>query len=366
MSLFVRVAAVVATALLASSACGGGSPSAPATPKGGLILDGEQVASQQLYEAAQKEGVLVAYMSFPEAITKSMLAAFTKDTGIKVELVRLPTNQLYQRIKAEKAGGKLTADVISMSELGLMNEVVKDGTLVPYKVPNHDQIPSNLKDPTGAYYAEIRSLMVFAYNTKLVKSADAPKSWADITDPKWTGKIGYNHAGSGGASWTVALYQRQTYGQDYWKKLAAQKPVLTNAVGALTDQLARGEVSLTVNHLGTVKVAIRDNGAPIGIVYPKEGAPSFYEAIGTTSVGQHPNAAKLYLNWAMSKAGGSRISEASGEYAANPAAKPPKEPDGSTSPSIDKLNIWVPKPDDYLNLRTAWLADWNKDLRYTG
>lgn len=324
--------------------------------EGALVIDGEVIADAELYQAALEEGRLVPYFSYPEAITAQLVEQFSEDTGIETELVRLSTPVLYERIQTEFGADVLEADVISLTEFSLIQQLVEDGILDSYMVPNFDEIPDDLKDPEGYWYGEIGLVSTIVYNNEIV--TDPPASWAELLDEQWQGQIGFNHVGSGGFSWTTFLFLREMFGEEYWQGLADLDPLLSSGVGSLTEQLVRGEIAISINHLGTAKNAIRD-GAPLTIVYPEEGVPFFVEWLGLASTTQNPNAARVYLNWAMSKRGGDVIAELSGEYPPNPASNAPAD-----SPSIEELNGWIPPIDLYLNEREEGVARWNEIFEY--
>ncbi|WP_281690342.1 ABC transporter substrate-binding protein [Pseudonocardia thermophila] len=355
------LAAAAAAVLLMITGCGSSAPAAG--PDGALVIDGETIGTAELYRAAQDEGTLTAYLSYPTDVSQAILDRFSQDTGINVELVRLNSSGLYNRIIAEAGANQLPADVISLSEAGLYNDLRERGIIAAHKVANFADLPADRRAGDGSWYSVINLVTTIAYNNKVVPADQAPRSWADLLDPRWVGKIGTNHIHAGGASYTTFTFLKDKYGLDYWRDLAAQKPLLTDGVGALTDQLSRGEIAVSINHLGTVKTAI-ENGQPLSIVYPSDGVPTSQERLGMSATAPHPNAAKLYLEWTQSVHGGNVIAEASGEYPTNPKAAPPREADGRPSPTFEQLGgVSIPTPDSAT--REEQIRLWDTTFSYT-
>lgn len=323
-----------------------------------LRISGETIASAALYEAAKAEGTLNPYFSYPQAIIQRILQQFSDDTGIKVSLTRLPSDQLTERIKTEAGAGVLKADVISLTEMAGVQDLINRKIITKYSVPNFGSIPATLKSPNGYWYAEARPVYGFAYNKALMQKKDVPTTWQGLLRPDLKGKIGILNAYTGGSGWAVAMFQREKFGLDYWKRLAAQEPFLATGVGQLTDSLVRGQIAIAIDHFGTV-LGQSLQGAPLGFYFPKDGAPTVAEALSLASNPPHPNAAKLYMHWALSKRGASVIAKETGEYTAFDTVK------GASAPEVRRAAPWVPTLKDYLRLRKSWITEWAEIFKYT-
>jgi len=347
------IAATVLTALVFAVAGSAGQQQS-----GPLVIGGEQIASAQLYELAKREGELVAYMSYPNAIMREVTKQFTTDTGIKLSLTSLPSDQLSERVLTEWGAKQLKADVLSFSERATMQSFVANGILTPWIVPRFKEIPDKFKNPKGYYYAQAVIVVGISFNKAFVKAGDLPRTWKALLDPKWQGKVGMTTAYTGGLGWTTAMFTRQKFGLDYWKKLAAQKPFLASGVGQVTDALVRGQIHIAINHLGTVRrqsVA----GAPLGFYFPREGSPSVIESVGMTSTASHSRAARLFLNWVMSRYGQRVFAKLSSEYTVYPDIV------GPGMPKSARAALWYPKLKDYIKLRKQWLDEWGRTFNYT-
>lgn len=334
---------------------------APASAQDGLVVNGEVIADATLFDAAKQEGTLLYYTVNFEDMERGVLEYFKEDTGIDFDVVRLSTGRMFERVMTEYSGGKLEADLVSLTDFVLMSQLVDGGVLAEHRIINWDEIPDDLKQADGKYYTENRFAAVLGYNSARWSADEAPKSWADLTDPKFKGEIGIQQAGAGGMSWNVTLFQRKVLGDDYWAELAANDPRLYSSMSPLSDDLARGELTVGAVTVGLIRNLVQA-GAPVSLNVPEEGAPAVPILIGVTSVAPHPNAAKLYVNWVMSRRGGKVITDVIADWASNPAVPPPDLTEyGITLPSSDKL--WIANADDWVNLRDPWVAEWDQIFR---
>lgn len=250
---------------LTACASGGGSASADGDGEA-LVIDGETIASAELYAAAQEEGQFVLYDSYPEEQNRAMLEVFTEDTGIEVELVRAVTSQLYERAVAESGAGRGVADVLGLNDLTLMNEVAERGILAEYESPMAlEALEEGQYDPEHRWYTGSQVTLAVAFNEKLVDEKDVPKSWDDLLDPKWEGKIGVTPVSVGGSAYSTYHMMRELGGEEYWEQLAGNSPKMYQSVVPLTQDLVRGEIALGISGPSVVS-SQRAAGAPVNSV----------------------------------------------------------------------------------------------------
>src|SRR5690348_11117851 len=309
----------------------------------------------ELVEAARKEGRLVYYTANFTEVEQETIKAFNKRFPfIKVELVRAPGGQLITRVKTEAAAGKLAADVIDHSDRALMKDLVD--LFQDYAPPNAaDYRPDVLISPK--LWPRVTLVWSIAYNSALVKNP--PKSWMDLTKPEYGNKqIGQVFAASGGTTWTRIMFERQVLGEDYWKKQAATHPVLYPSGAPTSDALVRGEISIAPL-LYNIVYTKEKVGAPIKIFFPPEGVPVNPYATGIPKTAAHPNAAKLFLNWCLSKEGQSFMIKELGNLTS--LKVPPVYPEGF-DPKVVK--VWYPNFDEYVKLHGPWVAEWDKTFGY--
>lgn len=315
----------------------------------------EQFGSKELIAAADKEGGLTYYTANFAETEQEVIKEFNKTfPKIKVAMVRAPGGQLITRIKTEAAAGKLGADVVNHSDRGLMLELVD--LFQDYTPPNAaDYRPDALVSPK--LWPGVTLGWCIAYNTQLVKNA--PKSWADLTKPEYKDKqIGQVIGPSGGTTWTRIMFERQVLGEDYWAKQAALGITLYPSGAPASDALVRGEVSIAPLLYNIIYTKIVE-GAPAEAIFAPEGVPIIPYADGITKTSKSPNAAKLFMNWRLSKVGQAFQIAKLGNITS--LKEPPAFPKG-WDPKV--IKVWVPNFEQFEKLRTPWIADWNKTYGY--
>lgn len=283
-----------------------------------------------------------------------MSTAFTKDTGIKVTFVRATSRQLFPRVLAEHNAGRLGADFVDFTDLTFVLQLVEKGVLtVPHKIPNWDAIAPVMKDPQGRWYTFMRLTQAIGVNTAIVKPADMPVGFADLLAPKWKNRLAMPTIDAGGSSFAVQAFLKEKMPGDYWKALKTQNPRVYPSVAPTVTNLVRGEFAAAIVGASTVIQQMRA-GAPLKVVYAKEGTPAFPQSGGATVSAKNPNAAKLYLNWIMSKRCGDVIAT-TGNYGSHPDAKPPQAKDVDF-PTQDKL--WTVPAEHWVKVRIPYSTEW--------
>ena len=319
-----------------------------------MAQQGSEFGSPELIAAAKKEGKLVYYTANFAEVEQQVINAFNKRfPEIKVEMVRAPGGQLITRVKTEAAAGKLSADVIDHSDRALMMPLVD--MFQDYAPPNAPTtIPTRRSRPS--YGRAPRWSGRSPTTPSLVKNP--PKSWMDLTKPEYDKMTSQVIAASGGTTWTRIMFERQVLGEDYWKKQAATHPTLYPSGAPMSDSMVRGETAMGPLLYNAIYPKQKD-GAPIKIFFAPEGAPVNPYASGIPKTAANPNAAKLFLNWNMSKEGQTFMIKELGNLTSLKAA--PFYPEGF-DPKVVK--VWLPKMADYVKLHHDWVEDWNKDYNY--
>ncbi len=153
----------------------------------------------ELVAAARKGGKVAYYSSNDLTLATTMAKRFEAlYSGITVQLERSGAERNYQRISQEYASNIRVADVITSSDLSDLVTCKKSGWLTPYVAEESMRFTPDAREAEGFYTKENFSLMIPAYNNRLVKEDEAPKSWADLLDPKWNGKMVKVHPGYSG------------------------------------------------------------------------------------------------------------------------------------------------------------------------
>ena len=314
-----------------------------------------EFGSKELIEAAEKEGSLTYYTANFAEVEQEVIKEFNKRfPKIKVAMVRAPGGQLITRIKTEAAAGKLAADVVDHSDRGLMLALAD--LFQDYTPPNAaDYRPDALVSPK--FWPGVTLGWAIAYNTQLVKNP--PKTWMDLTKPEYKDKqIGQVVGPSGGTTWTRIMFERQVLGEDYWKKQAALGIALFPSGAPTSDSLVRGEISIAPLLYNIIYTKIVE-GAPAEAIFAPEGVPIIPYADGIPKTSKSPNAAKLFMNWRLSKEGQAFAINKLGNITS--LKEPPAFPKG-WDPKV--IKVWVPKYDEFEKLRDGWMEEWNKTYGY--
>ena len=258
-----------------------------------------------LVDAAKQEGKVAFYTSIElqtaEKIGKAFEAAYP---GISVQVERNGCERLFQRLAEERASNIRVADAIECSDITALINWKRQGWLAPFvPVDVAEKWPADQRDPDGYFATERFTLSPIAYNTKLVKAEDAPKSFADLLDKKWTGKIVKAHPGYSGTIMTVTFQLSRALGWDFFRKLGQQRVMQVQSAAEPPKKVAQGERPIAADGGEYFMLQIRDQGGAIEPVYPSEGTPSIPGGAGVIVDAPHPNAARLFIIWLLSHDG---------------------------------------------------------------
>lgn len=304
---------LVAFAALVLSACTPAAPgptSPPASPAAAKSAATGPLAGQELYEAAKKEGKVVWYTAMTQTDAQAVLNAFTKKyPGIETELWRASGEEVLQRATAEAKAGKFLVDINSSDG---MREMIQEKLLETYESPERAAIPAELQDKQG-YWTTV-SLLAFvpAYNTNNVKAADAPKTYADLGDPKWKGRISVEEDAW---DWMGALFMAEGEQKVVatLEKWSANQPKRIKGWATQVEQMVIGEVDAGMAHLHSV-LAQKKKSAPVDwTVFEPAIVRGHNLALHANA--PHPNAGKLLINFILSGEGQKLI----GDRGRNPA-----------------------------------------------
>src|SRR5207302_1830693 len=180
----------------------------------------------------------------------------------------------------------------------------RDGILAPYVPEDVAKFyPAEHKDIDGQFASFRVWLSIIAYNTNLVKAEEAPKSYADLLDPKWKGKIVKAHPGYSGTIMTVTYEISRDIGWDFLKKLGQQQVMQVQSAADPPKKVAQGERPVMADGGEYLPLQMIAGGAPLGLVYPTEGTPSIPGGAGVVLDAPHPNAARLFALYLFSRDG---------------------------------------------------------------
>jgi len=376
-----RVAAVAALGALALtlSGCGGSSDAADSAAdttveilempeiddSDGLVIAGEQVADAALLKAARDEK-LTWYTGSGSESAELTAARFTAETGVDIEMTRMPSAKLNERVLSEAGAGRLGADVVTVTDPVLAEGMAAEGVFVPYtKMPVHKQLEGmeNVVWDGGTYFTSYYSAYAFAYNTSLVEEADAPQTWEDLLDPAYKGKVGIVSAGAGGTVQGLAAFQEEQVSKDYWSRLAAQDPRIFDTTSVQLEALARGEIEVATAGFNSTYGA-EVEGAPVRLVVPDQGMSGTFNMQGLTTTGKDNPAAQLFMNWTWSKSG-QEFAAAQGFVGARTDIEQVKTGDYQL-PKADDPSFVVYTPEEAAKKGADIVRRWNQTFGYGG
>jgi iron(III) transport system substrate-binding protein len=260
-----------------------------------------------LHEKAKKEGELTWYIAhWRVEIAERVAKRFTEVyPGIKCNVVRATGQVIYQRLTQDMKAKVANCDVFSSSDLGQYVTLKAAKQLLPY-------VPKNLAecspliarfDPDGAYTITDANTTVMCYNGDLVSAAEAPRKWTDFIDPKWRNQVALAHPGFSGAMGGWVLSMTNLYGWEYFEKLKANRPHIGRSLGDPPITVGSGERKLGIS-TGASAFGFAARGTSLKGVYPEDGSILGFSPSGIPATTVHPNAAKLFVEYLLSKESG--------------------------------------------------------------
>jgi iron(III) transport system substrate-binding protein len=252
-----------------------------------------------LVEAARKEGKVILYSSMDLPVGEKLGKAFeVKYPDIAVQIERSGSERLFQRLDQEFSSGIRAADVINTSDASHIISWKRNGWLAPFVTEDMAQhFLAGYRDPDGMSATSRIYLSSIAYNINLVKPDDAPKSFADLLDPKWAGKMVKGHPAYSGTIMTATFQLVRELGWDYLEKLSKQRVMQVQSSTDPPKKLALGERAVMADGNEYGVVLLKEAGQPVEPVYPAEGTPTISGPTAIFASAPHPNAARLFQAW---------------------------------------------------------------------
>ena len=256
---------------------------------------------QKLIDGAKKEGEITIYSSAPTDDMAVLTAAFEKKYGIKAKVWRASSEKVLQRGVTEARGNRFDADVYETNgpELEALH---REKLLQEVKSPNFaDLIPQAIL-PHGEWVSTRVNIFTAAYNTKAIKKEDLPKTYQDLLNPKWKGKLGIE---AEDADWFAGVIA--DLGEEAGLKLF-RDIVATNGLSVrkghtlLTNLVASGEVPIALTVYNYKAEQLKNKGAPIDWFVIGKNAIARPNGIGVARKSAHPHAAVLFYEFCLTDA----------------------------------------------------------------
>jgi iron(III) transport system substrate-binding protein len=296
----------------------------------GIAAGGPDAGAQdlsKLYEAAKKEGRVTVYTDLPVEFIQQVADSFKKKyAGIEFDFFRGDTTQIMTRLESETAANRHNVGMLSTTA-NRSEDLAKKGWLAEYKSEVAKTYPKGAQPEHGLWYNYGVNTTSWAYNTKLVKDEEAPKTFNDLLDPKWKGKIGMQDpkSGGGGAHTWIMAYHR-AYGEEKWHDFMAKLGKQIGRYGTyvpMQEALAAGEIHIHMAAYPDFIEPLKQKGAPVEWAVP--AAPDYMLYLGLTlQISKHapqPNAARLVLEHMLSS-DVQKILATTGRIPAKPEERP--------------------------------------------
>ncbi|HEY1232170.1 MAG TPA: extracellular solute-binding protein [Candidatus Binatia bacterium] len=266
-----------------------------------FILFTERATAASLEDAARAEGEVVFYSSLNNEQIVTLIEAFKKKFPfIKPSFYRATSERVLQRASTEAKAGRYAVDVTTAA--GFQLELMKESGLTQKYVPPEAAFYNDgFKDPDGHWVSVHSLLNAMAYNTQLVKPAEAPKKYEDLLAPGWKGRLGVNLQDP---EWYVNLQRRwgKEKARNFLNALAAQQPGLRDGHNITAQLLAAGEFHAVSNTYAHIAARIKNQGGPVQYVFD-EPVITYVHPVALMKAAPHPNAGKLLIGFILSAEG---------------------------------------------------------------
>jgi len=255
---------------------------------------------KRLVEKAKQEGKVVLYSSIILTDSIPITQAFEKKYGIKVELWRGLADKVVQRTVSEARANHHAVDVIDTNgpELEML---AREKLLSEFYSPLFEDLPPSAIPAHRQWIANRFNIWVIAYNTNKIKKEEVPKTYEDILNPKWKGKIGLEATNT---EWFATLVK--TWGEEkglaYFKKLADMKPDMRKGHILLAEMISAGEIPLTLTAYNHHIEKMKNKGAPVEWI-PIPPTIARPNGVGVAKHAPHPHAALLFADFLLSPDG---------------------------------------------------------------
>lgn len=260
-----------------------------------------QSQPKEVVEGAKKEGQLVFYSGIPIPDAQSILSALErKYPFIKTTFYRATGPALVSRIQTEQRAGSHIWDVMNSTGFEPY-ALLEQGYFAKHDSPERKYFPDGHKDNEGYWATMYTSPMIVSYNTRLVSPGDLPKEYLDLLQPKWKGRLGLD---SSDFEWYANL--RKIWGaekaQKFLEGLRRQEVRLVQGRALLTELLTGGEIAILVNNFLQNAVEAKRKGSPVELL-ALDPVVSAAGLVGINKLAPHANAAKLFVDFVLSKEG---------------------------------------------------------------
>jgi iron(III) transport system substrate-binding protein len=294
-----RVSALFLAVALGASACSSGADAGAGADSSPVTYSPDE---QALYDAAKAEPALTWYSAQVPELNDATLKDFqARYPGLNVTVQRLSSNDLATRYSAERTAGTVPAGLMTVGTPEFFPQALAKGWFEKTL-----DLPALADWPKAAYSNGVAKVGITTYsiswNTDLIDEEQAPKSWEDLTNPAFQGKMGFGDPRTVPGYLALVYILREKYGDDYIRALGRQNLILSPSAVPGNQDLASGSISLLIPNAHLVADALKNQGAPIELMTPDltTGSENFTAVSTKTS---SPQAARLLMNFLLTEEG---------------------------------------------------------------
>jgi iron(III) transport system substrate-binding protein len=315
-----------------------------------FVFVSRSTADSSFYGKAKQEGRVLLYTSLASVDLKAFRTLFEKtNPGVKLDIYRASGTTILQKVLTESRAGANAVDAV-MTEGTVLHALKDKNLLVVFDSPERKAFDARFKDKEGYWTDVYPTVHSIPYNTKLVAKQDLPKHYTDLLDLKWKGKLGANRNNYMFLAAMLELYGKEK-GEDFLKKLAQQNPQVRSG-GTLTATLVgAGELPIAFSVNANNVENVKESGSPVDwarIDEPLYGEP---HPAAVMAKAPHPNAARLVVEFAISKEGQQLMSK---------LGKVPGRSDVQPVIGVDRAKLRIISPED--EEKTAYYQKMFDDL----
>ena len=295
---------------------------------------------------AKAEGKVVWYTSTPIEEAQKIAELFRAETGITVELFRSGGSQILSRFQQEINAGRVAVDVLTHSDPAAARAMAKKGLLVPFRPKNFESIPDAAKAADGSFIGQRLNMMTHYLRADKVAPADDPKTWDDLTAPKYKGKLAMADPSFTSLQVSVVGMMSKQRGWGFYEKLRQNDVMIVPGNQQVADLIKRGERLIAVGALDSYAADLKKEGHPIKTLYPSDGVFVIPSPTSVVKGSPNPNAARLFAEFMIGDTA-QKLFPADGGYSARTDIAAP-----AGSPDLKSLKI-VSVDDDYIEKETG-------------
>ena len=302
-------------------------------------------------DAAKKEGRVVVYGSVVPQAMEALHKNFESKYGIKVDYWRGDSTKVSERALTEWRAGKPGFDIVEGNR-GVQLIMKSEGLFAKFIPPASEKFPAQVKEKDGLITPWRVLPISILYNTEMVKPADLPKTFDDLTQPRWTNKIVIpdptRHTTTAQFLWNLQKFKKENW-LELVRGLAKQKPILVESLAPVTTAIIKGEAPVGITYVKYVK---QYKGPVHYVLMDKYLADPNYVSVSAKAA--NPNAARLYADYVCTAEGQKFIAE-DGEFVFAPGVLPPIKDAEKVQPNIILMDN--PSRDEFNQLMTGTFRD---------